>query len=187
MATRKPKQTAAGEFVHTIGANNKAQLDRFLAIPNVSGREVHAFLADIGFTGSCNSVYTWMEQQRVAGEKAVALNLMLKEFQGVDHCKILEKLLVVLSMQLDEAVSAIATQKIDGEHYVKALPALCREINNTVVSYNELRYIKDRKGLELSGATRLGRGLMTLFKNEAFAEALEEGINAIILEMEENT
>jgi hypothetical protein len=184
---RKQRQTAAGEFIETIGANNKAQLERFLAIPNIAAREIYDFLVDLGFKGSLNSVYNWFEQKQQAGKQAEVLNVLLKEYQGVDHSRILEKLLVTLSVQLDGAIAAISTQQIDGEHYIKALPAICRELNNTIATYNELRYVKDRRGLELSGAARLGRELVTLFKNEAFIEALEEGISAILLKMEENT
>jgi hypothetical protein len=184
---RKQRQTAVGEFILTMSEANKEQLDRFMAIPNIGGKEIREFLETLGFEGSLASVYNWMAQRQSAGAKAAELNIMLKEFQGVDHGKILEKLLCTLSIQLDGAISAIANQPIEGEHYIKALPAICRELNNTVVALNELRYIKDKKSLELSGATRLGRGLMNLFKNEAFIEALEEGINAIIVELEEST
>jgi hypothetical protein len=184
---RKSRQTAAGEFIDKIGANNKVQLERFLTIPNIAAKEIHEFLVDLGFQGSLNSVYNWLEQQQAAGVKAAALNVLLKDFQGVDHGKILEKLIVTLSVQLDNAIEAIENQRVDAEHYVKIFPSICRELSSIISTYNELRYVKDRKSLEMAGATRLARGLMILFKGEAFAEALEEGISSVVLEMEENT
>lgn len=186
---RKQRLTVTGDFINKLGDEYQNELNQLATIPNISVPEIYRYLQSLGFKGSLTSTYNWYSQQKQVGEKAKLLNVVLKDYTGVEYKQLLEKVLVILSTQIDTGMVALSQGKgqPSADSYLKILPQLCREVSTAIRQINELEFIKDKRGLEVSGATRLGKQLEILFKDEPFIDALKDGIESILIQFEEET
>lgn len=187
--TRKPRPTAVDEFRRSLTADDDNELLRLIRLPGVTGIELYNFLNNLGFTGSLKSVYNWYAQQKVTGDKANQINELLQDYQGIEVDKVLEKLLGLLTQQLDVAIAKLASgenQEIPLTDYIRTLPQLGRELRGCVQLANSLQYVRDKRTLELGGAFRMGRELEDTFKDSPFYAALIEGIAAAMEKFESN-
>lgn len=181
---RKPRPTAVDEFRRSLNKDDDLDLIRLLKLPGVTGIEIYNYLNSLGYTGSLKSVYNWMAQQKVTGEKAEQINELLSDYQGIEVDKVLEKLLGLLTQQLDVAITKLtSTNNIEGQdiplsEYVRTLPQLGRELRGCVQLANSLQFVKDKRTLELGGAFRMGKELEDTFKNSPFYESLCEAVLA---------
>lgn len=181
---RKPRPTAVDEFRRSLNKDDDLDLIRLLKLPGVTGIEIYNYLNSLGYTGSLKSVYNWMAQQKVTGEKAEQINELLSDYQGIEVDKVLEKLLGLLTQQLDVAITKLtSTNNIEGQdiplsEYVRTLPQLGRELRGCVQLANSLQFVKDKRTLELGGAFRMGKELEDTFKDSPFYESLCEAVLA---------
>lgn len=158
-------------------------------LPGITGIELYNYLQNLGFGGSLKSVYNWYAQQKVTGEKASQINELLQDYQGIEVDSVLQKLLGLLTQQLDIAISKLASgesQDLSISDYIRTLPQLARELRGSVQLSNSLQYVRDKRSLELGGAFRMGRELEDTFKDSPFYVALQEGIAAAMEKFEAN-
>lgn len=187
---RKPRPTAVDEFRRQLSKDDDIDLIRLLKLPGMTGIEVYNYLNSLGYTGSLKSVYNWMSQQKVTGEKAEQINELLSDYQGIEVDKVLEKLLGLLTQQLDVAITKLtSTNNIEGQdiplsEYVRTLPQLGRELRGCVQLANSLQFVKDKRTLELGGAFRMGKELEDTFKDSPFYESLCEAVLAAMEKFE---
>ena len=187
---RKQRPTAVDEFRRQLNKDDDLELIRLLRLPGITGIEIYNYLNTLGYNGSLKSVYNWYSQQKVTGEKAEQINELLKDYQGIEVDKVLEKLLGLLTQQLDVAIGKLtATNDIQGQdlplsEYVRTLPQLGRELRGCIQLANSLQFVKDKRSLELGGAFRMGKELEDTFKDSPFYDALCEAITAAMEKFE---
>jgi hypothetical protein len=185
--SRKQRPTATSEFINSLDIIKREEVEKLVHAPNVSVAEIWRYLNSLGFEGSLTSAYTWYGHVKHAGEKAKAINSLLEQYKGLRHEQLLEKTLFILINQLDAYYDSInnSLDKVSLETKARMLPLLCKELSGICKLLNELSFVRDKKGLELCGATRMGTSLKRLFKEEVFIDALEEGIDSILIEIEQ--
>lgn len=185
--TRKPRPGLVDEFRATLEEELDNELVRLANLPNISVTEIYNWLVTNGYKGSLNSTYTWYTNYKRAGEKAQVFNALLKEYEGVEAEKVLQRLLVTLSEQLDTAINSITTAEkpVSPTEYLRLLPQLGRELRSVVTAINTLQFLKERRELEMAGALRMANELKNIFKDTPFEIPLSEGVRSIMLEMEE--
>jgi len=182
---RKQRPTAVDTFRHDISEDSDAELLRITALPNIGVPDIHRYLVSIGYNGSLRSCYTWYTAHKKIGEQAKIFNELLKDYEGVAAEKVLQKLTITFSNQLDIALAKIAPVEgteasISQTEYLKAIPQLGREVRSCVQAINQLESIRDRRGLELAGAYRMAQELKLIFAGTPYEKSLEAGIKTVV-------
>lgn len=185
---RKQRPTLVDEFRQQLTPEQDDELLRIAALPNVAVPEVYNWLLAQGFKGSLSATYTWFGNHQRVGEKARAFNELLKDYDGVATERVLQKLLIVLSEQVDVALTNVANAEspLNPNEYLRQIPNLGRELRSTIQAINQLQAIRDRKGLEIAGAMRLAQELRLCFADTPFAESLDEAIKGAMTLIEED-
>lgn len=186
MTERKPRPTKVDEFRHSLTPEQDDEFIRIAGLPNIAVRDIYGWLVDQNYQGSIRGVYTWFEGHRKAGEKAEKFNQLLESYEGVAAEKVLQKLLVTFTEQLDTAIINLSTanEPLAAGDWLKALPHLGREIRSCVTAMNQLATIRDRKSLEMAGAWRACQELKLIFVDGPFESALEEAIKSVMTRIE---
>lgn len=183
--TRKDRPCQVDEFTSTITAEQLDDLTRIATTPGIRAKDIQDLLYSYGYVGSLQSVYTWWNRTLAKGEEAVKFNQMLENFQGADTYGVLNKLLVVLDTQLENAIASLAnTRDLKSDAVLRALPQMADVILRTSNAINTQAIIKDRAALELSGAALMAAELKIIFADTPFQAALDEGIKSVMAKLE---
>lgn len=184
--SRKQRPTAVDEFVtENFTEDELEELNRISGLPNTRARDIHEYLGEFGFTGSLSSVYSWWNRVRATGAKAERFNQLLEDYQGADHTRVLNKVVVVLHNQLDDCLTRLETSApAHPKDYLRLIPELGRNILAISQFIEQNSNIKDRRDLELGGAARALQELRLIFADSPFEEALEEGIKSVMQRLE---
>ena len=177
----KRPQCKVDQFRETLSPERDAELIRFINRPNTNGTEIYNWLIGEGYSGSLQSIYTFLDQQKELGKRASKLNQQLREFQGVTPESVLDKVLVILNDELDNLVNGSSEEK----DLPKAIAGLAKEIRGCVSTMNALKYTGDRKQLELAGAWRACQILKATFEDTSFSQSLDEAIRGAMIQIEE--
>jgi hypothetical protein len=182
---RKPRPAQVEEFCSRLSPEQIAELTRVSILPGIRAKDIQDLLYSWGYTGSLQSVYTWWDRVRTKGEEAEKFNQMLQNFQGADTHGVLNKLLVILDQQLENAIASLTSAKeVKSDAVLRALPQLADVILRTSNAINTQAVIKDRAALELSGAALMAAELRVIFADSPFEGALEEGIKSVMAKLE---
>lgn len=186
MSDRKPRPTKVDEFRHSLTPEQDDEFIRIAGLPNIAVRDIYGWLVDQNYQGSIRGVYTWFDSHRRAGEKAEKFNQLLESYEGVAAEKVLQKLLITFTEQLDTAIEqlALSDQPLQAGDWLKALPHLGREIRSCVTAMNQLATIRDRKAIEMAGVYRACQELRLIFVDGPFETALEEAIKSVTTRIE---
>lgn len=184
---RKQRPTLVDEFRQGLSEELDSELLRITELPNIAVPEVYTWLLNNGFKGSLSATYTWFNNHKKTGAIAAKFNELLKDYDGVATERVLQKLLVILTEQIDVAITNVSTaeEPISATEYLRALPNLGRELRSVITAVNQLQAVRDRKSLEIAGAYRLAQELRITFEDSPFADALEEAIRGAMTLIEE--
>jgi len=184
---RKQRPTLVDEFRQGLSEELDSELLRIAELPNVAVPEIYNWLIVNHFKGSLSATYTWFNNHKKTGAIAEKFNLLLKDYDGVATERVLQKLLVILTEQIDVAITNIgnAEEPISATEYLRALPNLGREIRSVIQACNSLQAVRDRRSLEVAGAYRLSQELLVTFKDSPFADALDEAVRSAMILIED--
>lgn len=184
---RKQRPTLVDEFRQGLSEELDGELLRIAELPNVAVPEVYNWLIANGFKGSLSATYTWFNHHKKTGAIAEKFNALLKDYDGVATERVLQKLLVILTEQIDVAITNVANaeEPISATEYLRALPNLGREIRSVIQAVNQLQAVRDRRSLEIAGALRLAQELRVTFENSSYLEALEDAIHSAMILIED--
>lgn len=148
---------------------------------------IRQLLEDWGYKISQTAVQNWYRATYPVGQQAIAFNALASEYTGVEVGDALQKLLVINANLIDRFLTII--QSLDSEAFrveniVSTIPALSREMRACASELNNLRYVKDRKELEVAGAYRAMQELKLTFADTPFEAALEEASRSVMLRIE---
>lgn len=183
----KYPQGKVDEFRGTLVADRETEFLRIASIPNQNITTIHRWLCDEGYKGSYQSVCNWYSSFKKNGERAERFNQLTQTYVGAVPELALQKIVVVFSNLLDDYLEQVAMAEpgtIDAAEYMKLIPHLAREIRSCAGAMHQLRYLGDRKELEIAGMHRAFQELRLTFEDSPFAASLEEGIKGAIAKIE---
>lgn len=183
----KTPQGKVDEFRSGLSIERDAEFIRIANQPNQNITTLHRWLIDEGYKGSYQSVCNWSERTRKQGERAERFNQLTQTYVGAVPELALQKIVVVFSNLLDDYLEQVAMAEpgeIDAAEYMKLIPHLAREIRSCAGAMHQLRYLGDRKELEIAGMHRAFQELRLTFEDSPFAASLEEGIKGAIAKIE---
>lgn len=144
---------------------------------------IRQFLEDWGFKVSQSAVQNWYKNTFPIGQEAKRFNLLATEYNGVEISDALQKLLIVNANLIDRFIITLesaSTEDIRLEQLVTAIPSLSREVRACASELQQLKYLKDRKELEVAGAYRAIQELKLIFADTPFEQALEEAARSVL-------
>lgn len=183
----KTSQGKVDEFRCGLNPDRDAEFLRIASLPNQNITTIHRWLCDEGYKGTYQSVCNWHVHWRKNGEAADRFNAIAQSFVGVMPELALQKLLVKFSNLLDtymEQVETTPDEAITPTEYLKIIPHIAREIRACAGAIHQLKYLSDRREIELAGAYRLQQELLLTFSDSPFEAALTEALKGAMTRIE---
>lgn len=185
---KKDKPCKIDEFMAEMTQEQIAGLMLIANRPNPKFVDIQVYFQELGYKLTINAVSTWYSRFKEAGQKALIINQELVAYRGLDSYGILEKIIADTIRDIDLAVSRVELdrEKIESEKFLQALPNLRKTAVGAIEAFNRLGKIQEKEEIELAGMLRMATGLKEMFKNSPFAEALNEGIKAVLAEAKQD-
>lgn len=183
----KSPQGKVDEFRCGLNPDRDAEFIRIASRPNQNITTIHRWLCDEGYKGSYQSVCNWYSGWKKNGEKAERLNQLTQTYVGVVPEQTLAKIVVEFSGILDifmEQILTAPSEEIKPGDYLKQLPHVAREIRSCAEAIHQLKYLGDRKEIEMSGVYRLQQELLLTFLDTPFEQSLTEALKGAIARLE---
>ncbi len=182
---RKPRPTAVDLFRESLSAEDDAELMKLVKLPGTPITTVYEWLVSHKYPASLSSVYNWHKQHRAIGAEAAKINAACEAYEGLQPEKMLNRIMVLCTNLLEMGLEQINLpgNPIEAQEYLRLLPSLCREIRGTAAALNQLRYISDRRLIELNGAHRMAQELRAIFAGSSFESALDEAISSALIKL----
>lgn len=157
---------------------------------NANYPDLRDWLAVRGHSVNNQNLSHWWVTNRPRGEKAVALNAIAEKYEGVEAQSVMAMsigitadLVQILHEQLinrEEITSVRPTEKLQ---YVTNL---LKELHTASGNLHKIKTLDEKENLIKSGAFTMAEELRKLFKDSPFAEALEEGIESVLIHLNES-
>lgn len=152
---------------------------------------IRQLLEEWGYRVSQSAVQNWYGVFYPVGEEAKRFNAIASAFVGVEIGDALQKLMVINANLIDELTNALSVREgvseMRVEQLVVAIPQLSREVRACAEAVNSLKYVRDRRALEMAGAYRAIQELRLIFTDTPFENALGEAANAVLTRLEEES
>jgi hypothetical protein len=169
-----------------MDADRLQEFDEFCRY-NRNTTAIRQLLEDWGYQVSQTAVQNWYRRNFPVGAEAKRFNMLTSAFTGVEIQDALEKLLVVNANLIDNLLVAIEAkdlEEVQFSHLLSSVPQLSREIRACASEVNGLKYLRDRRELEIAGAYRVLQELQLIFKDTPFEAPLKEASRSAIAKIE---
>lgn len=190
MTKRKAPQHKVDQIRSVMSAERLREFDEFCKY-NRNTTAIRLLLEEWGYKVSQSAVQNWYGAFFPVGEEAKKFNAIASAFAGVEISDALQKLLIINANLIDELTNALSIREgvseMRIEQLVVAIPQLSREVRACAEAVNGLKYIRDRRALEIAGAYRAIQELKLIFTDTPFENALNEAANAVLIRLEEES
>jgi hypothetical protein len=183
---RNTPQHKVDAFRAQMNLEQRGEFDDFCRY-NRNTTAIRQLLEDWGYKVSQSAVQNWYKYSFPVGQEAKRFNLLATEYNGVEIGDALQKLLIVNANLIDRFIITLesaSTEDIRLEQLVTAIPSLSREVRACASELQQLKYVKDRKELEMAGAYRAIQELKLIFADSAFEQALDEAARSVMTRLE---
>ncbi len=171
-----------------MSAERLREFDEFCK-HNRNTTAIRQLLEEWGYKVSQSAVQNWYRAFFPVGDEARKFNAIATAFSGVEVEDALQKLLVVNANLIDGLTAALSVREgfseMKLEQLVVAIPQLSREVRACAEAVNSLKYVRDRKALEIAGAYRAIQELRLIFADTPFEIALAEAAKGVLTRLEE--
>lgn len=196
MATEQNKAQSVQDFVDLLPQEIFTYIMSLVSEPYPPEKQIYQVLIDFGnesgnkFTLGFTCIKAWVRTKQKAGKLAEQHNQKIKEqWNGVDvSMSLAYKVGGEMSKLMDKGLEVVNNNadKISAQEWLRALPNIGREMNNTLKIANEFKNINDRRDLVFAGAYRMQQEILETFKdNPVLYEAVLEASRAAMKVIEE--
>ena len=156
---------------------------------NSSYPQLRSWLEVRGHSVNEMNISHWWTSNRPVGDKAIAVNAIAEKYEGLESQAVMAMsigitadLVGILHKQLasDEQINSVnPTEKLQG------ITNLLKELHTASNNFNKTKNLQEKENLIKSGAFAMAEKLRKIFKDSPFYDALEEGIEAVMIELNE--
>lgn len=196
MTVEQNKAQSVQEYVDLLPPEIFTYIMSLVSEPYPSEKTIYQVLIDWGnesgnkFTLGFTCIKAWVRTKQKAGKLAEQHNQKIREqWTGADiSMSLAYKVGGEMSKLMDKGLEVVNqnSDKISPQEWLRAIPNIGREMNNTLKIANEFRTINDRKDLVFAGAYRMQQEILETFKdNPVLYEAVLEASRAAMKVIEE--
>ena len=184
--TRNTPQHKVDKIRSEMDADRLQEFDEFCRY-NRNTTAIRQLLEDWGYQVSQTAVQNWYRRSFPIGSEAKRFNALTSIFVGVELQDALEKLLIINANLVDNLMTTIESrdmQDVSVAGLLTSIPQMSREIRACASELNNLKYLRDRRELEIAGAYRAIQELQLIFKDTPFEAPLKEASRSAIAKIE---
>lgn len=157
---------------------------------NSSYPELRDWLNARGNSINNQNLSQWWISNRPRGEKAVTMNAIAEKYEGIEA-----QTIMAMSVGLTaDLVQILHEHLISGEEInrvcstvkLQQITNLIKELHTSSGNYTKLKNQSEKENLIKSGAIAMAEELRKVFINSPFADALSEGIESVLIQLEES-
>lgn len=158
---------------------------------NANYPDLRAWLLARGHIVNDMNLSNWWISNRPRGEHAKTLNAIAERYEGVEAQSVMAMSIGITA----DLVQVIHEQLINSEQISLVKPTeklqfvtnLLKELHTASGSLHKIKTVDEKENLIKSGAFTMAEELRKLFKDSPFAEALEEGIESVLIQLNESS
>lgn len=194
MTKRANKQKSPqGKVDKALAKLNEADLLEWnrLVKFNANYPDLRAWLLARGHIVNDMNLSNWWISNRPRGEHAKTLNAIAERYEGVEAVGVMAMSIGITA----DLVQVIHEQLINSEQISLVKPTeklqfvtnLLKELHTASGNLHKIKTVDEKENLIKSGAFTMAEELRKLFKDSPFAEALEEGIESVLIQLNESS
>jgi hypothetical protein len=183
-SNRKRPQSKVDRALSSLSPEDKEEWEKLLDC-NANYSQLARWLKEKGHDVSGQNLSVWYISNRPRGEDAIIVNQLTAKYDGVKPEQALQLSIGITTQLITAIYNELETGKLQVTDFQRltAIASLIRELNLSSRNMQKLEFDKDTENLVKLGSLEMAEVLREIFKESAFIDALEEGIESAQLKI----